>query len=142
MPPVLELIERSGQASSVRHIPLTKAKAGGVAEFLAPPAGFYELRQPGGGADPVALAVHENRDELLSPDPDLAVLRDLAEATGGSFLADGPEATLDGLPRLDATPLVRKTKAGVYWLDEPMILGVILLLLCLEWGMRRRRNLV
>lgn len=130
-----------GAPRSVKLEAKTPGRAQGRFEAAAP--GVYEVRPSSGEAAPQYLAVHRSREEDLAPDPDPEHLKAIAEATGGATVALTAEG-LDPakLPPVDATPVIRRRDAETFWLDEGWVLGLALGLLCLEWYLRRRRNLV
>lgn len=113
-------------------------------EITAPGPGLYRVVTGSGVGGPEArLAVLPSREEAMLPEPDPSVLRAVAEASGGAFLSVKPEGIgKDQLPRVDASPVIRRHSAGTYLQDEPWVLAAALLLLCLEWWLRRRQNLV
>jgi hypothetical protein len=64
----------------------------------------------------------------------------VAQGSGGAFFAEGDPA----LARLalDAAPLVLTVQSEKMWLDEGRLLGILLMLVCVEWILRRQRHLV
>jgi hypothetical protein len=141
---LLESLVPSGKSPSFhRTIGLGSETSGeGHGEFEAPAPGFYTLRASEGDAEPLSLAVHASREEEAQLDADPSTLKRIAEVSGGRYLALSGRGPLEGLPSLDTTPVVRHHTTGIYWLDEPKVLALCLLLFCLEWGLRRRRSLV
>lgn len=141
-PPSRVLLETLKDGAAVSSLTLGGVGGEASGELVAPGPGFYQLRAADGRAPPVPLAVHASREELRRPGPDHGALRRVAEASGGAFLSVTGAGPLEGLPPVDAAPVVRDSPAGIYWLDVPQVMVACLLLFCLEWGMRRRRNLV
>jgi len=81
--------------------------------------------------------------ELDSPAADPALLRELANASGGDFLT--PESMLErltdwsenGLPSLE---MIRSERVTLW--DNWISLLLFVLLACLEWGLRKKSGLV
>lgn len=141
-PPELSVVPQGAGGGAPLRVSLEAREPGhAVGELPAPAAGAWTV-QGSGGAEPAALVVLEPREEVLAKEPDHELLKAVAEASGGSYLPWGENGLTGlGLPPVDPTPVERDRSAGVYWLDEPLVLAASLLLFCLEWWMRRRRNL-
>lgn len=80
--------------------------------------------------------VEAGGDELADPRPRPSLLRAIAEATGGQFIADPADA-----PPLDALDATRTQSLGVVRtapFSSALIVGLLLLLLGTEWIVRRR----
>lgn len=108
-------------------------------------AGRYELHaraRLGGknlGEDAVVLSVGPSLKEFDRPEADRDLLRNLAELTGGKFYE------LDGAERLPADLLddlhaLRSRREASLW-DSPAVWAAIVVLLSVEWLIRRRNGL-
>ncbi len=91
--------------------------------------------------DSTALEVQvlDDPTEQQDPTPDHALLRRIADASGGSVV-DGPKALaqiLNKIPAVVGPPEVRKAPA---W-SRPALLALLIGLLTTEWIWRRRLGL-
>jgi hypothetical protein len=106
--------------------------------------GSYRVRQKGqanlkvkmidGAAVDTSFVVDSNPVEYINPQVDKTMLRDIAKASGGSFLISLSD--LDSVD-FDISPKVSILRTTLYWLDEYLVLLSLLLFLCFEWGLRR-----
>lgn len=145
-----ELIEGNEITLSVRRegapqaatIKLARSEDGIAGSFTPEIPGVYTISLPVPGRAPVekTILVQEDARELESPFANLAVLRELAQASGGAFFAEGDPALAK--LALDAAPLVLTTQSERMWLDDGKLLSMLLVLVCIEWIVRRSRHLV
>jgi hypothetical protein len=78
--------------------------------------------------------------EFADPRMNAVLLRRIAEATGGTFLTEATASQLPGLLTQrapDRTPLERRP----LW-HHPLVFAAVLILLALEWVLRRRVGLL
>jgi hypothetical protein len=113
---------------------------GGAAEGAAPagspkPAGG-KAAAPGGDPSKAALLVEPDRLEMEEPSPDWDLLRDLAARSGGKFFSL-PEANrlADAILR-DAGSVATRVELGTE--RSPWLFAAIVVLLALEWALRRK----
>lgn len=113
-----------------------------MGRFALQEPGVYEVSLPVGDAEPIKrhIFVDPETQELGQPFADFTVLRDLASFSNGGFFGEKDE-DYKRLP-IDAKPLIKVNSTNLYWVDQGRFLLVILILLCLEWVIRRRSNLV
>jgi uncharacterized membrane protein len=116
------------------------------AAFTPTEAGVHEVRvsasdgaRPLGEAEPVALDVAAPRDEYFGAGMRPALLRRLAEETGGRFYTP---ATAGRLPEdlRYARGGVTVTERKELW-DMPVVFALLAGLLAAEWGLRRAQGL-
>ena len=94
------------------------------------------------GADHGRFLVYERNMELDEPEADLVVLRSLAEATQGAYFPSHQlDAALDFAAGLKSEAKVKTTETQDIW-DNPLAFYVFVMLLCLEWVLRKVLGLV
>lgn len=135
----VRLTSGSGQEQLLRLNP--EGGVGFAARVPAPAAGTWAL-EVASGLDPKSvesdqLVVLPPSDELRDPRIDRAALAALATGTGGRVFSDA-KALVDALPDLSRSESV---SALTGWWDTWWALAVILLLLSIDWSIRRVNRL-
>lgn len=96
------------------------------------------------GADSGRVAVGGTAIEFLNTRMDLATLRRLAERTGGKFLLPADIGRLDSL--LDHSPsfapVVTTSASEITLRNWPWLVAAIVLLLAVEWFLRKRSGMI
>jgi hypothetical protein len=77
--------------------------------------------------------------EMASINPDYNLARRIAEATGGAAYTAEDFAQFP--KQLKLTPYVKENQASVRLFGLPVLLAILLIGLCLEWGLRKRFRL-
>lgn len=77
--------------------------------------------------------------EMASVNPDYNLPRRITEATGGAAYTADNFAQFP--TQLNLTPYVRENQASIRLFGLPLLLAILLLGLCLEWGLRKRFRL-
>ncbi|MDP6461692.1 MAG: VWA domain-containing protein [Gemmatimonadota bacterium] len=91
------------------------------------------------GTDEAEMTVTPFRLELVNPGPDPELLREVARASGGAFI---PLTEASRIPSLvNVTPVVERTIRELPFRESPVLFAVLVGLLGLEWGIRKRRGL-
>lgn len=91
------------------------------------------------GADSSEATVAPYRMEFEDPAPDIELLKEIAQESGGSFL---PLEKLEELPALlDPKPVVQRKVQELPFLESPWLFLLLLGLLGSEWALRRGRGL-
>jgi hypothetical protein len=144
------LLEGGEVALSVRRedhptpmtVKLARTEDGIAGSFTPEVPGVYTISLPVPGRPAVekTILVQEDSRELETPFANHAGLRELAQGSGGAFFAEG-DPNLARLA-LDAAPLVLTVQSEKLWLDDGMLLAALLILVCIEWILRRQRHLV
>lgn len=102
--------------------------------------GVHELRlhESTGGVRTIRFAAHDDSDELRDVSPDTALLRAIAEGTGGELLPlDGRDRLLELLEQDRAARATEvRTARTIAW-DSPWLFAAIVGLLLIEWLWRR-----
>lgn len=123
-------------------VPLTAADDGFAATIPAPAAGNWRLRVVDGAeerlVDAGELEVQPPSSELRDPRADPEALDALARATGGRIYRDAAALVAD-LPDLARDRVETLPPRGLW--DTPWALMVLLLLLTIEWSLRRWHRL-
>lgn len=134
-------VKREG-APQPAVVKLARSEDGIAGSFTPEVPGVYTISLPVPGRAPVekTILVQEDARELENPFANLGILRELAQASGGAFYAEGDQALAK--LALDAAPLVLTTQSERMWLDDGKLLGMLLVLVCIEWIVRRSRHLV
>jgi len=140
------VIERRGFADSAQQVVLASDPSTPGAYFGALPAGQdgqYVLRAQDHEAEisgtigfTVAADPLEDRDTSANP----TIARNVAQASGGSVVGPGELAGLiDNLPAPEMSRIV--SREVELW-DTPLLYLLLVLLVVLEWSLRRRENLL
>ena len=134
-------VRREGQPAP-QVVKLARSEDGISGSFTPEVPGVYTISLPVPNRPPVekTILVQEDARELENPFANLAVLREIAQASGGAFFAEGDPALAK--LALDAAPLVVTTQSERLWLDDGLLLGLLLALIAVEWIARRSRHLV
>lgn len=134
-------VKRDG-ATAPLVVKLARNEDGISGSFSPEVPGIYTISLPVPGRAVVekTILVQEDSRELENPFANLAMLRELAQMSGGAFFAEGDQALAK--LALDAAPLVLTVQSEKMWLDEGSLLALLLLLVCVEWIVRRQRHLV
>ncbi len=143
----VEVTNPEGKTFAVSPQPATRDSVGKFTETLVP--GEYRIRVTGtlqgkllGIGSQARFLVYDEDLELSNPIADAPLMQDLAEITGGQHLR--PEqlpSFLDKLAETGLSPEVEQTSAISLW-DNPIVVIVMALMLCLEWFYRKTTGLV
>ncbi len=140
------VIERRGFADSVQEVVLVSDPSTPGAYFGALPAGQdgeYVLRAQDHEAEisgtvgfAVAADPLEDRDTSANP----TIARNVAQASGGSVV--GPSELAGLIDNLPAPEMSRIVSREVELWDIPLLYVLLVLLVGVEWSLRRRENLL
>lgn len=123
-------------------VPLTATDGGFSAELPAPSAGSWRLRLVDGPearlVDLGELEVQPPGAELRDPRADLEALDLLARSSGGRRYAEA-QALVADLPDLGRDRVETLPPKGLW--DTPWALAILVLLLAIEWSIRRWKRL-
>lgn len=124
------------------QVKLARAAEGISGQFTPAQTGTYTLTLPVPDRPAVTrrIVVEDSSHELEVPFADHGLLRELAAASGGAFFPEA-DAGLTSVG-LDATPITHTFSSSLTWLDEGRLMTILLTLLCVEWILRRRWNLL
>ena len=124
----------------LRPIPNRKGEYGGT--VIPRAAGTYELRvgDEMGETGTATVQVELPNLEFEDPRMDEALLRELAETTGGRFYALDEIPTLpDDIPDRRETVIISSAPVALW--DAPLVLALLAGLLIVEWFVRKRSQL-
>ncbi len=126
-------VDGSGPSETV---PLQATKMGWRGEFSPKSPGHLRLtfKAPDGSEVKTHIVVVRKGEEFRNPAADARMLRDVAVLSSGKSLGpnDSPLA-ID----LNDKPIVETLRSSIFWLDEWLVLFILLVLLCAEWTSRR-----
>lgn len=135
-------IQSLGTTAAPRKLALIRDQDSIGGQFEIEDPGVYEVRLdvPGHGMVRRHIFIDAESWELSNPFADFNLMRQIGSLSGGSFFgeADGEWTRLP----IDASPIVKVNRSNLYWADEWRLLTLILVLLTLEWALRRRLNLI
>ncbi len=143
-------IELAGQPPlPLEMLPVPDRLGLAEASFTANEAGVYSIRVlPGNvsaGGDPavrpatLSLRVESASSELDRPTLDRALLEDMARASGGSVVAMTDFERLPGAFRVRQVGRLLEYRDELW--DAPLIFGALMVLLTLEWVLRKRARM-
>jgi len=126
----------AGRPGPAFTVPLQPTNVGWRADVTPTRPGRLRLtfRAPDGTETVRRLMVVRRGEEFREPAADGRLLADVATFSSGHALGphDSPLA-ID----LNDRPVVEILRTSIFWLDEPIVLFLLLLLLCAEWTLRR-----